>query len=851
MQQHHPLVISASSSEAYSSRRARWGVVPLVLVVVMLLGSVMVPARETWRILHLLRETADVIEPARILSARLETGLTAESAALESYARTGDSVQFTLYTAAAADDDRRLTAIQNLAQKLDAGAPGRAAAVRARIGEWREISRALIEGRATPDVAMHAQRTSYEQAVRAIDRLASYLAAEGTSRRELIHRSERLGLLVNASLVFIALAAVFAVSALSYRERQLTRILARRIQEEAALRSVARALGGAVTTEDVLRLVADGTLATTQASGVYVECIVPDGLANGAVEFIAQDRGRPPSQCTQRPRSHSLSDAFTDSGGADALTEVDPVSESLSPDLTTSAGSRAGLVARLASPDRTLGVLVLLRHRASGAFGEDIRRQIRTLADLSSAALQRVAIQSAERRALKEAQRRAQQEEALREAAEALAAAFTIDEVTSRIARTALAATQARGAFIEQICAATADRTRAVTVRASAGAGVPALGATLPYAGSLTELVLGQGEPMLFPDLRQAPPPNAGTAEAETGSMIAVPLRHAAAPIGALFVLSATETSFGPDDLARARTFGHLAALAYEKVRLLDEARDGRAELERVMKSRSRLMRGFSHDIKNPLGAADGYAELLTSGIYGPLSTEQSERIECIRRSIRVAVALIDDLHALARAEAGRLELSVAPVDLGALARASAEEYGASAEAGGLSLSVDVPAESLVVATDRARVRQIVSNLLSNAIKYTTAGSIILRVRRWPPRQFPQTNRWVAIDVTDSGPGIHPDNWDSVFEEFTRLATDETGAGLGLAISQRLAHALGGQITIQSEVGSGSTFTLWLPLEYQAGSHPTIPRAVMLETPSLSRLAHLPAGVADRRQAAG
>lgn len=158
------------------------------------------------------------------------------------------------------------------------------------------------------------------------------------------------------------------------------------------------------------------------------------------------------------------------------------------------------------------------------------------------------------------------------------------------------------------------------------------------------------------------------------------------------------------------------------------------------------------------------------------------------------------------------------PVDLGDLARASGEDYRASAETSGLSLSVALPLEPLVIASDRARIRQIVSNLLSNAIKYTAAGadggSITLRVRQWPLHQLPETTGWAAIDVADSGPGIPPDKWDTIFEEFSRLAPDETaGAGLGLAISQRLARALGGEITLQSEVGSGSTFTLWLPLE--------------------------------------
>jgi signal transduction histidine kinase len=496
---------------------------------------------------------------------------------------------------------------------------------------------------------LEARQASHEETLREVARLASYLAAEGTARRELIHSSERLGLMVNASLVLIALAAVLAVAALSHRERRLTLILERRIEEEAALRRVARELGAVTTADAVMRHVVEGALATTRASGAYIECIAPRAQAD-AVDFVAQDRGRPPSRCLRKQRTGSVFEPMRGAGAPGSLTEVDAVTEWLPPDLIARPDARTGLLAPLSSHDHTLGVLMLLRDRASPPFGDDTRRQLHNLADLASAALQRVAIRAAERSAL-------------------------------------------------------------------------------------------------------------------------------------------------------------------------DEARDGRAELERVMKSRSRLMRGFSHDVKNPLGAADGYAELLTTGVYGALSARQTERVECIRRSIRVALALIDDLHQLARAEAGRLELSMTPVDLGELARASADEYRASAETSGLSLSIDVPVEPLVVTTDGARVRQVVSNLLSNAIKYTREGSIVLRARRWPLHPHSSAEGWAAIDVTDSGPGIPPEKWDTIFEEFTRLAGGEaSGAGLGLAISQRLAHALGGQVTLQSEVGSGSTFTLWLPLQTPLGS---------------------------------
>ena len=648
MQTTHGRVGVSDAGRVFGLSSIRSGSLALILVVVVLLGSVLVPARETWRIMDLLRETTNVIEPARVVGARLEFGLTTEAAALERYALSGDSAQLARYRTTAAEDDSHLATMTTLAQKLDADAIARAAAVRSRVDEWRAIGRGLADerlDRAQLSARLTAQRAVNEQALRNVARLSAYLAAEGNARRELIKRSERLGLFVNASLVLIALAAVIAVSGLRYRERRLTRILERRVDEELSLRQVARALGAATTPEGVLGHIAEGAIATTQASGAYAEYLplaVPD---DGDVIFVRHDRGSPPSPPMHRPRVGSLSEAMLGRGAPGSLTEVDSVSEWMTPGATESREAHAGLIAPLRSPDRTFGVLVLLRTGASAQFDEDSRRQIRILADLAAAALQRLAVQAAERLAL-------------------------------------------------------------------------------------------------------------------------------------------------------------------------DEARDGRAELQRIMKSRSRLMRGFSHDVKNPLGAADGYAELLTTGIYGALSPEQTERVECIRRSLRVAVALIDDLHQLARAEVGRLELSVTPVDLGELARASGEEYGASARASGLSLSVDVPPESIIIATDRARVRQIVGNLLSNAIKYTACGSIVLRVRRWPLHPLTQDSAWAAIEVTDSGVGIPPDRWDTIFEEFVRLGTGEkSGAGLGLAISQRLAQALGGQITVESEVGSGSTFTLWLPTE--------------------------------------
>jgi signal transduction histidine kinase len=141
------------------------------------------------------------------------------------------------------------------------------------------------------------------------------------------------------------------------------------------------------------------------------------------------------------------------------------------------------------------------------------------------------------------------------------------------------------------------------------------------------------------------------------------------------------------------------------------------------------------------------------------------------------------------------------------------EEYHAAALGRGLSLSVDVERDPPIIETDGPRVRQIVSNLLSNAIKYTKHGSVLVRVRRLPTSPTGDDGAWALIELVDSGSGIPSDKKDYIFEEFSRLGDGDTpGAGLGLAISKLLAQALGGHITVESEFGHGSTFTLWLPL---------------------------------------
>jgi len=463
-------------------------------------------------------------------------------------------------------------------------------------------------------------------------------------------------------------------------------------------------------------------------------------------------------------------------------------------------------------------ILVFVSLAATGVVISLSRRQMRLIGDLATAGIRRIEV---ERRAFMEMQQRATSETALREAAESLAAAFTIDDVTQQIARSALDATQARGAFVENIDSAP-DGSFRLTVRGAAGENTPPLGASRAYAGSFTERAVDQDAASTVVDYAIAYP-SGQTSEAagEPRQAIVLPIRHSRGPIGALLIVGASRAPFTAGDTGWAQTITHLAALAYEKVRLLDEARGGHEALERVMKSRERLLRGFSHDVKNPLGAADGYADLLSTGIYGELAGDQMEGVMRIRRSIRRALDLIDDLHELARAETGHIVLRREVVDIGELVRTSADEYRGAAYAAGLSLTLDVAEGVPLVETDSVRVSQILGNLISNAIKYTTAGSVALRVRRYPAATSRNSPASVDIEVVDSGRGIPSESQEQIFEEFSRLGTsDRPGAGLGLAISKRLAEVLHGEIAVQSELGCGSTFTLRIPVSIPDESNP-------------------------------
>jgi signal transduction histidine kinase len=241
-------------------------------------------------------------------------------------------------------------------------------------------------------------------------------------------------------------------------------------------------------------------------------------------------------------------------------------------------------------------------------------------------------------------------------------------------------------------------------------------------------------------------------------------------------------------------------------------------EVVRATDARARLLRGFTHDVKNPLGAARGYVDLLKMEVRAPVLPEQRPLLDGIQRSVDGALAIIADLLDLARSDSEGLRVERVETDLAAVTTAAAEDHRSAAETAGHTLEVVAPAEPLSVYTDPDLVAQVLGNLLSNAVKYTPSpGRITVRCGI---ESGAGGGRWATVEVSDTGPGIPPGERDRIFEEFTRL--DERGPrkghGLGLAIARRVARLLGGEITVEEADEGGAAFILHLPLRSEAAA---------------------------------
>jgi signal transduction histidine kinase len=260
------------------------------------------------------------------------------------------------------------------------------------------------------------------------------------------------------------------------------------------------------------------------------------------------------------------------------------------------------------------------------------------------------------------------------------------------------------------------------------------------------------------------------------------------------------------------------------------------AELLRANRAKSEFLANVSHELRTPLNAIVGFVDLLRDGVYGALNSRQVGPVERIEASANHLRHLVDQVLDLAKMAAGRLEVHAEPLELRPFVFDVASEVEPLITEKGLGFSLAIGASLPRVRTDPTHLRQILINLLGNAVKFTSNGGISIRGKligtedqatgsalvRTASALIARSPRpdgvWIALQVADSGIGISDKDRDRIFDEFEQVNAGprgdsmRRGTGLGLSISRRLARLIGGDLTVESELGRGSVFTVWLPV---------------------------------------
>ena len=230
------------------------------------------------------------------------------------------------------------------------------------------------------------------------------------------------------------------------------------------------------------------------------------------------------------------------------------------------------------------------------------------------------------------------------------------------------------------------------------------------------------------------------------------------------------------------------------------------AEAEAANRAKSEFLASMSHELRTPLNAIGGYTDLLLLGVAGSLDPEKREYLDRIRRSQQHLLGIINDLLNFSRLEAGHVSFDLQRMSLGEAVRRVLPMIEPQAGQRGLQLAIE-PTRDAFVNADPAKVEQVLINLLSNAVKFTEPGGAITIT------QF-EDDEWAGVRVHDTGIGIAPSKLEAIFEPFVQvgrtLNSAHEGTGLGLSISRELARAMAGDLTVESEPGTGSTFTLRL-----------------------------------------
>jgi signal transduction histidine kinase len=293
-------------------------------------------------------------------------------------------------------------------------------------------------------------------------------------------------------------------------------------------------------------------------------------------------------------------------------------------------------------------------------------------------------------------------------------------------------------------------------------------------------------------------------------TVLGVPMLREGTPIGVLTLTRSEARPFTEKQIELVSTFADQAAIAIENVRLFEEIQDKSRQLAEASERKSQFLASMSHELRTPLNAIIGLTEMMVSNAARFGTEKALEPLRRVNAAGNHLLGLINEVLDLSKIEAGKLELNPEPVNLARLIDEVIGTAGQLAEKNQNRLIVEAQENVGALTADSMRLKQILLNLLSNACKFTKEGEVALRVRK-----VADGRDWVELAVADTGIGLTAEQQAKLFQEFTQAdsltARRYGGTGLGLALSRKLARMMGGDVTVASEMGKGSVFTVRLP----------------------------------------